>query len=373
MKKVVIIEDSLYDYQKLTAILSQYEIEYYPKPTDFASFSQLLANYVRLPEEETLDHLREILKEFEPDYFLLDIGLNYNKKGNDRSGLLLKSVLLDKYFSGVPIYLISAKTGISTHEANFIYKKSNATLAGEISKKFLQENGIRQRQYVNGLASTSKENTSFNMSDELEMESNLPKCLETIKRFEFYKVGPWIQFAIDRVITYLFYLSLLGLAVGGPVMILIEAIETHFKLLLVAETAFIAFLPLLVVFGFYVFYTQSLRPIIMEADPDIDFDVASRLMMLTKKLFISSLISYLFTKMIEFLFLEKPTEHKKVTQEHTETGSEAIKNLFNNYHNTDTPLAQLYVTGGVILILILFYIYLNHHQNHAHHQPEDQR
>ena len=175
-----------------------------------------------------------------------------------------------------------------------------------------------------------------------------------MRRYLEYKLGPAVQSSIDMVITALFYLLIFGLAFVGPVKIVQEARQSTEPLHL-ADIVFIAFLPLLVVFGFFVFYKQSLRPLIGGAYMDNqDYDKASSLMMLTKKLFISSLISYLFIKLIELLFPQAP-----VTGDLQNAPPE---NYFLRFYHTGSPELQVLLIGAAILILMLFYIYLNNHR-----------
>ena len=134
----------------------------------------------------------------------------------------------------------------------------------------------------------------------------------------------------------------------GPVLIVKGAIKNHFDLIHVAEYTFIAFLPFLIVFGLFTLYLQSLQPFVTGAEVRAsDFEKASKLMMLTKKLFVSSLISYLFTKIIELI--------------NPEPVKSEVEHLLPE---TFPALTQVYLLGGCIIILIAYYIYLSSHKDH---------
>ena len=354
-KKVLIIEDVVADYYRIAEALDNYDISYYPSADDCDDFSDLLAYWANTQNPVYLDKIRQILKQFSPEYILLDIGLR-SSNSDDKTGLILNDELIKKEFPNILVYQI---TGRFIHDeiTESIAKNGDVTLDQELFEKFISETNIGP---TNNDAKDKKikEPTSNDQEEKkkqiekIKLKYTRPQWLETTKTFTQNKITPTIQFIIDTGITYIFYLLMAFLGVQGPLLIFIAFRDNPHEVLVVAETAFVAFLPLLVVFGFFVFYIMSLRPYITGAkvtDP-INYEKTSELLIFTKKLFISSLISFLFTKLIDHLFLDKPRENK-------------IDDYFNRYHHTFTPLVQLYASSVAIILLIAYYVYLGHHQN----------
>lgn len=390
-KKIVIIEDAHDDYYALIGLLQNYAVEFFPSKTEFSDFSDLLNDFAVLREDDIAKDIISQIAAQQPDYILLDIGLNFNEEF-DQSGKELEKKLLEAGIKQSSIYYLTNKQSENDH---YIEKRGRSGLEVSLFEVFLKRCKIQRlatitsNTEVSGEAAsqssiipTTKPTTTSPVPqikhasngitplppDPLIQATAEPGLLKVTRRFTNFKLTPVVTYLSDLAITYSFYTLILFLALAGAGYLLYVAWTEHSKVLNIAETTFIVFLPFLVVSGFFIFYIQSLRPYLLGNTiiVDRDFDKASRLMMLTKKLFISSLISYLFTKLIEILYLEFPPADKAGEPA---TEKSAIE-LFQVYHGTIQPLIQVYVTCGAIVLLVLYYIYLNSHTTGHSDKPD---
>lgn len=147
----------------------------------------------------------------------------------------------------------------------------------------------------------------------------------------------------------MFYiLIVISFALGG-FRLIYSYIEYYDDLIHVAEYAFTAFLPLLIIVSLFALYKHSLRGYILD-DPlaPKDIEEGSKLMMFSKKLFISSLASFLFLKMIEHI--DSYSDYKSFTER--EAGYILVF------------LVRLGSYFAGIFTLVGYYIYLN--MSHGH-------
>lgn len=109
------------------------------------------------------------------------------------------------------------------------------------------------------------------------------------------------------------------------------------KTLKFIEHLFLYLIPLFIIFGFYSYYKYDFRRRLLKAIvfPD-EIKSAKESIILTKTLFLTSIMSYIIIKIIEKLFIEKET---KLEQE------------------------QL-ISFGVLLLLIMVYLIITHRKDH---------
>ena len=85
------------------------------------------------------------------------------------------------------------------------------------------------------------------------------------------------------------------------------------NILVISEYIFLSLLPIFIVFGFFNYYKNNTRIYLTGIGLDDREDVSSTKMMdLTKKLFISSVISYIMIKIIEVVFRDGNIETSKI-------------------------------------------------------------
>ncbi|MCX6272757.1 MAG: hypothetical protein NTU44_16380 [Bacteroidetes bacterium] len=327
--KVLIIEDSDIDFSDIFDSLSEYDVLVYPDRSNFDNFSDLLDEYARKKSTTVFENIKNIIIDFKPNFVLLDIGLNHDDP-NDKTGLELQKSIIDKELKNCDTIIISSHS--YQDKLPYIRKKSAASIKGQIEEKLIKKFGIPMKPNV------TQEKNDFNI--------HKPKILLKFGDFEAYKILPWATFALDKIVTYSFYVLLITLFLAAPINVIIKIFQGD-ELIQIAEFTFIAFLPFLITSGFLIFYTKSLKPYILQETVDDDsdnFDSSSNLMRLTKKLFVSSLLSYLFIKLIELLCFEKPT--MKIS-------------IFQEFYKISNPFVQFYILIGFIIILILYYIYMD--------------
>jgi hypothetical protein len=400
-KKIVIIEDSYDDYHALIGILQAYDVSYFPSEDGFLDFANLLNDYAHFHEEDTCKEIISQITAEKPDYILLDIGLNFNEEF-DVSGKELEKKMLTAGIGQQIIYYLTNK--LPENSTRYIAKRGGVGLEMSLYKVFIERCKINLKQagidpgvqvtHANDQGTSEAETLTDQLLKKEPAENTIlppstvdakkqkqkkppvnpllratsePRILKVIRRLASYKLTPILIYATDLIITYCFYLLIISLAFVGS-RHLWNVIKTENDFLNIAETTFIVYLPFLVISGFFIFYIQSLRPYLQGNTiiVDRDFDKASKLMMLTKKLFISSLISYLFTKLIGLLFLEKPATEAATQPANPHSPpppsvEKSASEIFQAYHGIHLPLIQVYVTAGAIFLLIGYYIYLNSH------------
>ncbi len=368
MKHVLIIEDDQTDYEKAKKIIENYGIKVVPSNDEFRVFSQKLTTYAHSKSEESLKAIAEIISQYTFDFVLLDIHLKGKKKEHDRSGDEINEKILQINYKDIGVcYLTNAKKDANAD--NFIEKSDHIRWETNIYKyvikklidlEEMQTNksnvSIKTKGNLDEVKKTKEEEekeeeTRKERLKYLEKLTSLPKGIENFSNKERFKISPTISIIVDFVVKYLFYGLLILLFLYASVSITISVFHYWDRPILIAEQAFLVFLPFLISCGFFVFYMKSLSPYIMQKQIDKDdFEDSSNLMMLSKKLFVSSLLSILFIKLIELLLLSDDKKYE-------------IPPFSEEYGIPDSPLALLYFVIGFILILILYYIYID--RNHS--------
>ncbi|MBV9962213.1 MAG: response regulator [Parafilimonas sp.] len=339
--KILLIEDNELDFERAWKFFKQYNIEFYPKHyEEFEGFSKKLIKYSRANNERKNEFLADLsvyIKNVNPDIVLIDLGLDGKKESLDKPGLDLLQWIKINLDPETKTIIFSGHENDGTIDGIDDYiQKSGIPVETQFEKKIIQPYKIKKAG--NGHVETDAEHA-------IEQEHQLTR-LEKFANFDYKVLSPWSSVILDKVVTYVFYVLIIVLFTFAP----IDIIKNSDRLdsFRIAERTFIAFLPFLIVCGFYVFYKKSLRAYFFKEviDPrKDDFESSSVLMKLTKKLFVSSLLSYLFIKLIELFCLEKP---------------DSTENYFLSYFGKNlNPFIQLYLIAGLIVILILYYIYID--------------
>lgn len=368
--KILIFEDDQTYFEIIYNELSQYDVDIFPSPGKvFDEFSDSMLYYVKNPGEKTFNVIRDYVMKFTPDIVILDICFDATSD-TDQSGKIIKSNLLDVDFPYAAVYYYS-KRFKNLSEENMQINKS-PYLHTDVKNKIVKVYGfspahpkepVMQEQEVliatSGDGGTGEMHSPSNSSNGHEDRASIsgqsnpsetppsrrkrigfPESLSRWAEFERYKLSSWFSEVTDKFIIYIFYiLIIISFALGG--WRLVYSYYKYFDdLIHVAEYAFTAFLPLLIIVSLFALYKHSLRGYILD-DPwaPKDIEEGSKLMMFSKKLFISSLASFLFLKMIEHI------------------------NSYSDY-GVLVFLTKLgsYFTG--IFLLVGYYIYLN--MSHGH-------
>lgn len=385
--KVLIIEDEESDYQRLITVLNRYDLDYYPKKDQFKEFAMLLSQFARKKKDtdEIFGKIKNKIQEYDPDFVFLDKSLRFNQKA-DKTGLEIKDRILDIYVPKAQVCIITVETvslGLSSLQDDVISirKGSSVGLAAEVESKFIKRFNIglkpddikgqvvlkepaetvaaqsaiseaKHKDLPNGAAEGLEKVETANTAQKdkpVRYATDFPLQFEKNNQFLIYKILPWFQSAVDYFITLVFFTLIVFQFYKGGITLYEHSVHGEFKPILAAESAFITFLPSLIIFGFYVFYVHALRQYVMKTpSTTLDFESSGKLLTLTKKMFIISLISYLFTKIVELL----------------EAG---YKESYNFSFVNQAGIDLLFKVGLlliIIILLVLFYMFLSNHKEH---------
>jgi CheY-like chemotaxis protein len=350
--KILIIEDKQEDFKMISDSISKYGIEYYPQPPDFRKFAQLLRKFGNQNLESDKNLIKEQIESWgDFDVVLLDITLTQHS--TDKSGYILRDEVIEPLLPDAKIYYVTTS---QLNEENYINKVDNVYLNDTLYRMVISKlvNSAIDTEQSPAINAQDNGYIKKNIED-MERITSLPSAWEKAIQRERFKLQTPVSFTIDTGIKYIFYAVIATLFVYAVCCLMVVLAKYYTKPIQVAEYVFLIFLPFLIACGFYVFYIKSLSPHILQKNIDQeDFDKASILLKVTKKLFVSSLLSYLFIKLIELLLLEK-AEDKEINP---------ISHQFSVSYKTENPFLQLYFVIGFIVILILYYMYIDrdHHK-----------
>ena len=352
-KKILLIEDMDVPYERVHRFFSNFEVDFFPSTElEFQNLARLVITFSRSKDKTNKDELllkiHEVIERFNPDIILIDLGLDGKKESRERHGIEILNYINKKFDASILKFIISHFKNQGDIECDGYIERGNIPI------ETLLEEKITTRYEIN-----KKETNSIEANPVLPPSAKhtiiLHTKLEKYENYDYKFISPWISTILDKLVTYGFYILIVTLFILAPIDIYNNAIkhgtgEMQIDSFKIAERTFIAFLPFLITCSFYIFYTKSLRSYFFNSivDPRIeDFESSSVLMKLTKKLFISSLLSYLFIKLIELLCFESLDAESK---------------YFEKYYGKTNPFLQLYFTAGLIAILILYFIYID--RNH---------
>ncbi len=186
----------------------------------------------------------------------------------------------------------------------------------------------------------------------------IPEVPEPYARLN--KLGSKARKFIDIGVTSIFYLLIAASALIGLYFIMKELIHVTIDqqpdsapaFLHVAEMIFLVLLPLFILFGFLGYYRSTARTFLLEGGTGyMDKENATFGMDLTKKLFLSSVISYIVIKITEWV----------ITRMDAANNPEDASALA-------VPDQTHLITVGVFLALVMIYYLLAN--NHKHEKKE---
>jgi hypothetical protein len=351
-QSVLIIEDDYFAYQKVNSFLTEHHIDVFPKENEFKDFRLALRDCAVKADILSFDRIKGKILDFGIDFkfIILDKNLKGKKDDSDRTGDFIYDSFLKNQFPETSVLYYSKYEGQSDqsiHKSNDLEELQNS-----LYKLIIQP--LEEIQEV--IPNKSKSD------DELIKRTTAKlKIHKWLSDKDIYKINPLAFFLIDKTIKYSFYIGILAMFIYAWVFLTYKILEPLRKAqsiepLQLAEYSFIAFLPFLIACGFYVFYRKSLSPYFLtDKIATDDFSSSSELLSVTKKLFISSLLSYLFIKLIELIVPDKPNLSEKI---------------FNETYSSTNPFIQICFISSFILILILYQIYIEGYHTHRDHHNQ---
>nr|WP_294942591.1 hypothetical protein [uncultured Mucilaginibacter sp.] len=380
--KIFVIEDYLYDWERIYDCLNDFNVDIYPSTTDeFDLLAKKLREFAVERNELNREVIEKLLSDFLPDVILLDISLLNSKV--DNSGVVIYEDIINKN-----IVFLETYVGVFTTWGATVSLAFDDTKLKRFNKNEVGDSSIEiemQDEIIPWLK------THINLVDKFENPADTPlqvnqdkqekvsEIIETSCPSWILKIFPLKQVVvkgskvklglIDRIrlkvkklfllsqtfvhyfVLFCFYVMIFFFAVTGSVFLVYEVLHMakevneqpgkNYEMINIAEYAFVAFLPLLVVISFYLFYDKSLGlSIKRQGGGGANIDEASKVMKVIKKLFISSIVSYLFIKMIEVIV----------------PSSQGHKDLNNG------DFIRIFFLAGTILFLIGYYVYLEYHK-----------
>ncbi|MGG7666898.1 hypothetical protein [Dyadobacter sp. BHUBP1] len=336
MKKILIADDSVYNLTSVYDFLFKYDVTLYPTENEIVPFSDLLFDFGSGQIDDGLERIVRKIEEFDPDIILLDVCLNDSVASNTSGYDIQKAIEDHSTLRSKEVF------HLTRHQPRFFgnnrhipkgssmegFLKAKIVEPFGLKRKVAEEPGIQDRM-VKRLESQERNDSIQQIIDRIKRDQGDPfkSLADSVDNAYTNKLKVYG----DAIITTLFYITLPALFLAGVALIIKGAIKSEYNPIHIAEYAFISFLPFLMVFGFFTFYALSLRHYLRAEQVNEDsLDLASRLLMMTKTLFISSLISYVFTKLIE------------------------ISELADEY--------QIAALFGIVVALTLYYFYLNSHK-----------
>ncbi len=410
IKNVFVIDDNTQFVASMRVFLEKkygQQISFFPKKSDQYKLAQEMGMLKEEVQEHIINNIKnEIISKCTKsnDIVMIDLNLNYEKSSNDSHfGKELYEKLLAEN-KDLDIYILSrfsyANNSHTWKVEKHIVKPSDESLTEDLKKEILHTvfnqyelNDISQQvnNEIGNVVSAEDTNNQANESGNTyyykgynDGRNNEKEIAKRKKARIANIIGMWLK---------IIALILLCLA---PIDIICYGYASKLNAIIVAERLFIAFLPTLIVFGLYVFYERSIKRYIEGYVDDVDEEKINNtiaIFHLTKKLFIISLISYLFLKLVEIIFV-KDAVRRSVTDINSSPKTDSLSadstiaasiqkteaiipidslssaeryiENFKTIYQTENHLFIIYITGGLIILLMIFYIIIDrgHKGNH---------
>lgn len=387
MKKILIIEDDESHFNVISKILTARGFLIYPADiTQLNDFKKSLNPFIKIKNEKERIILEEKLSEINPDLILLDIRLNPNLDG-DKSGITIFNNIISEKFCRIPVAIFSSFSSrtISSLLANSENDVMVFSKEDDLDEGFVED-------FVNTVIKWINEKLGIEEKD--DKNGKTPNIFLKPVEYDTSKA----RATTNATILYSFYVSLIISSVLGVVLLvynIILLISNPENIIRISENVFIIFLPLLIIAGFFVFYKNVLSVSISNHKGELSdqvVDSSTTLMKLTKKLFISSLISYLFIRVTELIYPSDTKQYTDIINNSKDSIVNAINKmspakindstlgvidkkiilvLNNSLNSGNAPdYTQITVLGICILFLFVYYIYLDSHKNPAEAHKE---
>lgn len=321
----MIIDDDESHWGMLDKILEFYKISHYPSDSaQFQDVKKILLDFGSDIEEAKKSVQALSGKMPEIKYIFLDI--NLFDKLNKHSGIRLKNEVLENIFKNA-VYIFYTRYNLDDIKLLEGYKGD---------EEFIQKHtdpAILQRRIKDSFVSEYFKDR-LNYSPKTSGWALFQTKSENV--FE-----PRIKFTLHVLISLFLFGALVAVTIVSAVRILPSIAKEH-SVIKIIEQGFLLVLPTFIIFGFFVLYQRSLKQYLTSDNKEkynVDWENASNFIELTKKLFISSLVSYLLITLIEIV----------------NPGHVGVDLKNSDY-------VRIGVLGGIVIILIVYYFLISWHR-----------
>lgn len=385
MKKIVIIDDLQSESQTLAGALESYEC--FPQtPADYISFwkDAIIPTFKAADTEIAAEGVKKYLDDnkVEPICFVVDVSLLSAGDANDRSGMTLRRVFLQKAYPGIPVVYVTQYSekllGDRSDDEGFSLKRE---VGNEDVKKYLSTNlphqilmlvkdpkdleFVRKPAVQNNMLPDSRDEFTIQQDDALKEQKRLKALLAQAKILKGNKAlaekldlltwkGLFIHRLIMGIYKLLIVLSVLFLLYYSFFWVVLHWLkdyiptlegETKITPFKIIEHVFIAPLPLIILLTFYNYYKSVFVPILSERKERLDEDKKRTAMLdisITKYLFASVLFSTIVVTLLERI-------------------SNIINKAKGEYELSDSDLISFIASGGLMVLLVFYILKIEKH------------
>jgi len=314
--KILVIENETNHISAIKGTLERHlgeRVKVYPqiingKNEDFSNNNYLLGEIINGKFNEILEHYSDI------DLFIIDV---YLRDTADEIGLLFyQHILKNVKREFKAIIMSNNKINVDlliNGKAIFFskYDKGIKNFPLDLVKVVRNIFPFAEKEIVDPRVVLNEELTSVNNNFYYKLHEFWEWLRDNINR------------TLDKLIFLIFYILLLATTIFAVIKILSSMLDSipYFSndtvkkdvdetlILKTSEHIFLYLLPVFIVFGFFNYYKNNSRILLLDGIPDSnDQENSTKTMNLTKILFISSIISYVSIKVIEELFFLKTTD-----------------------------------------------------------------
>jgi hypothetical protein len=333
---VLIFDDDQYDWEVLDNIFNSYNITHFPSNNaEFERTSDIIKNFLLQDNAKVTDLLNELARSMpQVRHIFFDINLR-REDNNDHSGVKFKTEHLEKIFTGARFTLFS---------------RFEEDMAGNFytfnDEDYIQKGRAiehKMRKFVQKYFPLYKKVADTNKRKQPRIKPLLSWVTGMQEKID-RDIGPPIKYIIHFLISFFLYGSLIVVTTFTAFTILPKIYNEH-NIIKIIEYVFLLILPTFIIFGFLVVYQRALKQYLTaQKTLDVNFDDTGKMMEMSKRLFVSSLISYLFIMVID---LATPLPDKA-----TGVANAASKIEYN----------RIYILSGIIIVLIAYYILISRHK-----------
>ena len=258
-RRILLIEDRDTPFKRVFNFFTNYEVEFYPSnDAEFEQLARLVITFAREKEktrkDELLQKIFEVIRKFNPDIILIDLGLDGNKNSRERHGIDILNFINKTFDASILKFIISHFKNQGDIECDGYIERGSIPIETLLEEKVTTPFKVAKK--------TTKANITSTTTHQATNTISLLSKLEKYESYDYKFISPWISTILDKLITYVFYLLITALFILAPIDIYQNAIKHGAEGMLIdsfkiAERTFIAFLPFLITCGFYIFYTKS--------------------------------------------------------------------------------------------------------------------
>ncbi|MBK7036832.1 MAG: hypothetical protein IPH42_10990 [Bacteroidetes bacterium] len=111
-RRILLIEDRDTPFKRVFNFFTNYEVEFYPSnDAEFEQLARLVITFAREKEktrkDELLQKIFEVIRKFNPDIILIDLGLDGNKNSRERHGIDILNFINKTFDASILKFIIS--------------------------------------------------------------------------------------------------------------------------------------------------------------------------------------------------------------------------------------------------------------------------